>query len=261
MSWSPDQYLKFAAPRFRPAMDLLQRITIPDPGNVYDLGCGPGNVTRMLVERWPGAAVTGVDDSAAMLAKAARELPGVTWVQQSLVAWRPARPADVIYSNAALHWMPNHEKYLPALVAQLAPGGVLAAQMPQNFAAPSHTLITDTIRAGKWRSRMEHLIRPAPVGDPAFYYSLLAPLAKNLDIWETEYLQVLEGRDPVKEWTKGTWLRQFLDVLDESEAGEFEVEYARRVRDAYPPLKDGNGGKSGKTLFPFKRLFIVLQAG
>lgn len=253
MSWSPDQYLKFAAPRFRPAMDLLQRITIADPKTVYDLGCGPGNVTRMLVERWPQAAVTRVDDSAAMLAKARQELPGVRWVQQSLADWRPAQPADVIYSNAALHWMPQHESYLPALVAQLAPGGVLAAQMPQNFAAPSHTLITDVIREGKWRARMEHLIGPAPVGDPAFYYQVLAPLAASLDIWETEYLQVMEGKDPVKEWTKGTWLRQFLDALDEPEANEFEAEYARRVRDAYAPRQDG------KTLFPFKRIFFVLQ--
>lgn len=234
-------------------MDLLQRITIADPKTVYDLGCGPGNVTRMLVERWPRAAVTGVDDSAPMLAKARQEMPGVNWVQQGLAEWRPAQPAAVIYSNAALHWMPNHERYLPALVAQLAPGGMLAAQMPQNFSAPSHTLIPEVIREGKWRARMEHLIRPAPVGDPAFYYRVLSPLADSLDIWETEYLQVMEGKDPVKEWTKGTWLRQFLDALDEPEASEFEAEYARRVAAAYPPLDDG------KTLFPFKRLFIVLQ--
>jgi len=233
-------------------MDLLQRITITDPQTVYDLGCGPGNVTRMLAERWPQAGVTGVDDSAAMLAKARQELPGVNWVQQSLADWRPAQPADVIYSNAALHWMPDHAKYFPLLVEQLAPGGMFAAQMPQNFAAPSHTLITDVICAGRWRDRMEHLIRPAPVGDPAFYYQVLSPLAESLDIWETEYLQIMEGKDPVKEWTKGTWLRQFLDALDEPDASEFEAEYARRVGAAYPPRLDG------KTLFPFKRLFIIM---
>jgi trans-aconitate 2-methyltransferase len=253
MTWNPQQYLKFSQPRLRPAVDLLGRIATETPKRVYDLGCGAGNVTRLLVERWPGAAVTGVDDSAEMLARAAKDLPNVKWVNLSLADWKPELPADVIYSNAALHWLPNHEKLFPALVNCLASGGVLAVQMPRNFSAPSHTLIAETVRAGYGRGKLEHLLGRAPVAGPEDYYTLLAPLARSIDIWETEYLQVLEGEDPVKEWTKGTWLTQFLDRLDESERSTFEEDYARRLRVAYPRLADG------KTLFPFRRLFIVLQ--
>ncbi|MEO8545195.1 MAG: methyltransferase domain-containing protein [Burkholderiaceae bacterium] len=254
MSWNPDQYLKFAAPRLRPAIDLLAAVPATRPRTVYDLGCGAGNVTRALAERWPQAGITGVDDSAAMLAKAATEQSDVRWVEQGLTDWRADRPADVIYSNAALHWLPNHRQLFPTLLAQLAPGGVLAAQMPRNFEAPSHSLIYDTIQAGPWRERLVSMIKPSPVATPDSYYDVLAPLCARLDIWETEYLQVLEGNDPVKEWTKGTWLKQFLDALEASELAAFEEDYAARLRDAYPTRSDG------RTLFPFRRLFIVATA-
>jgi trans-aconitate 2-methyltransferase len=253
MSWNPQQYLKFSQPRLRPAIDLLARIPSAEPALVYDLGCGAGNVTAVLAERWPDARVIGVDASAAMLAQAARSLPRVQWVHQALAGWQAECPADVIYSNAALHWLPDHRQLFPVLVAMLAPGGVLAVQMPRNFSAPSHTLIEAAARAGPWRSKLEPLLAPAPVAEPQFYYALLAPLAASLDIWESEYLQVLSGEDPVKEWTKGTWLMQFLERLDASERVQFEADYALRLRAAYPRLADGT------TLFPFRRLFIVLR--
>ena len=253
MSWSPDQYLKFSQPRLRPAMDLLARIPTAEPGCVYDLGCGAGNVTAALVARWPRARITGVDSSAAMLAEAARVLPQVRWVQHGLADWQADAPADVIYSNAALHWLPNHDRLLPALVRALSPGGVLAIQMPRNFSAPSHTLIDATARSGPWLGKLEALLGAVPVAEPQHYYGLLAPLAFRLDIWESEYLQVLSGEDPVKEWTKGTWLIQFLDRLEPTERTAFEADYARRLRAAYPRRADGT------TLFPFRRLFIVLQ--
>ena len=255
MNWDPKQYLKFSQPRLRAAMDLLARVPCTDPAVVYDLGCGAGNVTAALAERWPRAQLTGVDDSAAMLAQAVRELPQLRWVQHSLADWRPDQAADVIFSNAALHWLPNHQLLFPGLVAALAPGGVLAVQMPRNFCAPSHTLIDATARAGAWRSKLEPLLGAAPVGEPQFYYSLLSPLAQALDIWESEYLQVLSGDDPVKEWTKGTWLMPFLDRLEPAERVAFEADYAQRLRAAYPPLANG------RTLFPFRRLFIVLRKG
>jgi len=157
-------------------------------------------------------------------------------VLHSLDGWQPGAPADVIYSNAALHWLPDHRQLLPSLVATLAPGGVLAIQMPRNFSAPSHTLIDATARAGDWRNKLEPLLGAAPVAEPQFYYSLLAPLARTLDIWESEYLQVLTGADPVKEWTKGTWLMPFLDRLEPAERIAFEADYTRRLRAAYPPL-------------------------
>jgi trans-aconitate 2-methyltransferase len=253
MSWNPKQYLKFSQPRLRPAIDLLARIPSAEPGRVYDLGCGAGNVTAALVDRWPRARIIGVDTSTAMLEQAVKALPQVQWVRHSLADWQPDAPADVIYSNAALHWLPNHQQLLPALVAALSPGGVLAIQMPRNFAAPSHTLIAVTATAGPWRSKLAPLLGAAPVAEPQFYYSLLAPLASTLDIWESEYLQVLTGDDPVKEWSKGTWLMPFLDRLEPAERVAFEADYARRLRDAYPRLADGS------TLFPFRRLFIVLR--
>lgn len=254
MAWNPDQYLKFAEPRLRPALDLLAALPTSRPAVVFDLGCGTGHVTRLLAERWPQAEVTGVDDSAAMLARAAAASESIRWVEQGLADWRADRPADLIFSNAALHWLPDHGRLLPRLLSQLAPGGVLALQMPRNFDAPSHTLIADSVRAGPWRARLEPLLRPAPVAAPEVYFDCLAPLAARLDIWQTEYLHVLDGADAVKEWTKGTWLKPLLDALDGAERLAFELHYAARLREAYPMRADG------RTLFPFRRLFIVATA-
>jgi trans-aconitate 2-methyltransferase len=253
MAWNPQQYLKFAQPRLRPALDLIARIGTTRAQVVYDLGCGTGSITRLLAERWPDAHITGVDDSAAMLTQAAQPSSAIQWVLEGLASWRPEAPADVIFSNAALHWLPQHRTLFPALAAMLAPGGILAVQMPRNFLAPSHTAIHDTVRAGPWRSQLEALITPPPVSEPQVYYSVLQEHASALDIWETEYLHVLTGKDAVKEWTKGTWLKQFLECLAEPERSAFEAEYAQRVALAYPPLANG------QTLFPFRRLFIVMQ--
>jgi len=254
MAWDPAQYLKFAGPRLRPALDLLQRIDRETPASVYDIGAGAGNVTRLIAARWPAARIVGVDSSAEMLAKAAAENPGIEWQEADLATWRPDRPAEIIYSNAALHWLDGHGGLFRGLFAALAPKGVLAVQIPRNFGARSHTLITETALDGPWRRVLEPLLRPAPVAEPEFYYDLLAPLAASLDIWETEYLQVLEGADPVKEWTKGTWLKPLLDALAEPERGRFESAYAALVARAYPRRADG------RTLFPFRRLFIVARA-
>jgi trans-aconitate 2-methyltransferase len=254
MSWDPAQYLKFAGPRLRPALDLLQHIDLAAPAAVYDLGAGAGNVTRLIAARWPEAHIVGVDSSAEMLAKAGAENPAIEWQQADLGSWRPSRPADLIYSNAALHWLDDHANLLPALLRGLRPGGVLAVQMPRNFAAPSHTLITETALAGPWRPVLEPLLRPSPVAEPGFYYDLLAPRTASLDIWETEYLQVLDGANPVKEWTKGTWLGPLLGALDEPERSRFEAAYGERVAAAYPPRRDG------RTLFPFRRMFLIAMA-
>jgi trans-aconitate 2-methyltransferase len=254
MPWDPAQYLKFAGPRLRPALDLLQAIHIDAPDVVYDLGAGAGNVTRLIRERWPQARLTGVDSSAEMLAKAAAENPTIAWQEADLATWRAAHAADVIYSNAALQWLGDHEHLFPRLFAQLAPGGVLAVQMPRNFSAPSHRLIFETALDGPWRRTLEPLLNRDPVAPPDFFYDLLAPLAAHLDIWESEYSQVLDGVNPVKEYTKGSWLSPLLAALDEPMHSHFEAAYGERVLAAYPPRADG------KTLFPFRRLFIVATA-
>lgn len=254
MPWDPAQYLKFSGQRLRPAIDLLSRIDADKPGEVYDLGAGAGNVTLMLKERWPEARITGVDASADMLAKAAASAPEITWQRADLATWSPPRPADVIYSNAALHWLVGHDRLFPALLAALRPGGVLAVQMPRNFSAPSHTSISEAARSGPWRTKLEPLLRPAPVAEPAFYFDLLVGRAAALDIWETEYLQVLEGEHAVKEWTKGTWLRPLLDALDEPDRSRFEARYTELLAPIYPRRPDG------RTLFPFRRMFIIARA-
>lgn len=258
MTWSPDQYLKFAQPRLRPALELLARVQVDDPATVFDLGCGTGAMTRMMAERWPMAVVTGVDASESMLAKVAGapDTPGnVRWHQQDLARWEPGDAPGLIYSNAALHWLPDHPRLFARLFGSLAAGGVLAVQMPRNFEAPSHTAVADTVLAGPWRDRLEPLLRPVPVADPGWYFDLLARRGAQIDLWETEYHQVLTGPDPVKEWTKGTWLGPFLDALDGDERDAFEREYAARVRAAYPMRDDGS------TVFPFRRLFIVARKG
>lgn len=255
MSWNPAQYLKFEQPRLRPALELLARISLEAPAHVVELGCGAGQLTRLMAERWPAAQVLGVDSSAAMLDEAAPASPAnVRWLQHDVATWSPEVPPDLIYSNAVLHWLPDHELLFPRLVRQLAPGGVLAVQMPRNFLAPSHTLIAETVMAGPWRARLAPLLRPTPVQPPGWYHDLLAPLATGIDLWKTEYHQVLTGDDPVKEWTKGTWLATFLNALDDpAERDAFERDYAGRVRVAYPPRDDGT------TVFPFRRLFIVAR--
>lgn len=251
MSWDPAQYLKFAGERMRPAVDLLARVAAEAPQAVVDLGCGAGNLAPLLMARWPGAQLTGVDSSPEMLARARAAYPKAQFVQGDIGAWRPARPVDVLYSNAALHWLDGHERLLPALLESLAPGGWLAVQMPRNFSAPSHTSIVETIEQGSWRARLEPLVRREPVAAPGFYWRLLEPRAAELQVWETEYLQVLEGEDPVLEWVKATGLRPVLNGLEGAERERFLQIYRQRLRQAYPQKADG------KTLYPFPRLFIV----
>lgn len=253
MSWDPAQYLKFSGERMRPAVDLLARVAAEAPQTVVDLGCGAGNLAPLLMARWPRAQLTGVDSSPEMLAQARAAHPGAQFVQGDIGAWRPARPVDVLYSNAALHWLDGHERLLPALLEALAPGGWLAVQMPRNFSAPSHTTIVETIEQGPWRSRLEPLLRREPVAAPGAYWRLLEPRSAELQVWETEYLQVLEGDNPVAEYTKGTWLKQFLDRLQGAEREAFETAYRERVLAWYPPQADG------RTLFPFRRLFLVAR--
>ncbi len=251
--WDPAQYTRFEDERLRPVHDLLARIPLAAPRLVYDLGCGTGRASALLAERWPEAAVTGIDTSAAMLARARAANVAVAWVEADIASWRAPRPADLIFSNAALHWLDGHGSLFPSLLAQLAPGGVLAVQMPRNYDAPSHRAMAEAADAGPWRDKLERIRGRLPVADPAHYYDLLVPLARSLDIWETVYIHALQGEDPVLEWVKGTGLKPFLEALGEAERRAYLADYAERLRRAYPRRADG------RTLFPFRRLFIVAQ--
>jgi trans-aconitate 2-methyltransferase len=253
LTWSPERYLAFADHRTRPAIDLLARVPLQQAERVADLGCGPGNSTRLLVERWPAATVVGIDSSSDMLASAGQSAVGATWVEANIATWAPDGPFDLIYSNAALHWVGDHERLLPRLLGCVRPGGVLAVQMPRNFEAPSHALLRATAESGPWADRLAEVLDWRPVAAPEWYYDLLAPQAAALDIWEAVYLHVLEGDDPVLRWTRSTALRRIMQALDEADFAAFEVDYAARLREAYPRRADG------RTLFPFRRLFIVAQ--
>jgi trans-aconitate 2-methyltransferase len=251
VSWDPQQYLRFAGQRLRPALDLLARIPIEHPESVADLGCGTGNVTGILRSRWPDARITGLDASPQMLDEAKKLEADIVWEQTELGSWNPSQKYDLVFSNAALHWLDDHLDLFARLAANVAPGGVLAVQMPRNFAAPSHALMHELASSPPWRDALAPLLRPMPVLDPAAYYNLFAPRARSLDVWETEYLQILDGENPVAEWIKGTWLAPLLAALAPGERSAFESEYRQRVAEAYPRQQDG------KTLFPFRRLFIV----
>ncbi len=250
-TWDPAQYLAFGGHRLRPALELLLRIPLTDPARVVDLGCGAGNVTTHLRNRWPRAEIVGIDNSPQMLEEAARAEPGVKWVEADLTTWEPDAAPDVLYANASLHWVEDQRGLFSRLMGWLAPGGALAVQMPRNFDQPSHTLMNDAAAAGPWAERLARVEQRVPVEDPESYHDLLAPLAAQVDVWETRYLQVLEGDNPVAEFTKGSWLKPKLDALEEPWKSEFEAEYRRLVLASYPPRKDGT------TLFPFTRLFII----
>lgn len=249
--WNPAQYLRYGSERLRPALDLMSRVQADSPKVVYDLGCGTGTITAILKERWPDATVTGVDSSASMLEETQDLETGVYWQHADLNDWHPDAPADVVYSNAALHWLDNHSQLFPRLMDNVKPGGVLAVQMPENFSAPSHTSIADTVREGPWRERLAPFQREHPVAEPSYYYDLISQMSSSIDMWETTYMHILEGADPVVEWTKGTMLRPLLDNLNEEEGAAFLKSYTEKVAKAYPHSADG------KTVLPFKRLFIV----
>jgi len=252
VTWNPQQYLKFGGERLRPALDLLARVPLTDPKAVVDLGCGTGTVTQLLRARWPQAHITGVDNSAPMLERARTALPDVEWKAQDLARWNPPAAVDLIVSNAALQWLDEHDQLLPRLLSHLKPGGVLAVQMPAQHGAPSHVLGYELARSPRWREALEGAVR-RPILEPPEYYALLRPHVASLDLWSTEYLQVLRGDNPVVEFTKGSFVGAWLSILPEDDAREFETQYRERVAAAYPAQPDG------ATLFPFRRFFIVAQ--
>ena len=247
--WDHAQYLKFADERTRPARDLLARVPLDTATDVVDLGCGPGNSTALLVERWPAARVTGVDSSPEMLSRARADLPAVNWVEADIGTWRPAAPVDLLYGNAVAQWLPDHGALLPSLLSHLRPGGVLAIQMPHNHHEPSHRLMRET--PGPWAERLRAVRATPRVSPVAQYHDWLAPVASRVDLWETTYQHVMSDADAIVEWVKGTGLRPYLDALDASERPAFLEAYRRGVDGAYPPRADG------RRLFAFPRLFLV----
>lgn len=251
-TWHPAQYLRFGDHRTRPARDLLAAIGVDAPRTVVDVGCGPGNSTALLAERWPLADLVGLDSSGAMIEQARQALPYVRFVEVDVRVWSPDAAVDVVFSNATLQWVEDHAAVFSRLLGWLAPGGTLAVQMPANFDQPSHVLMRQLAASPRWKGAVGGLLRESPVAAPEEYWRMLAPHGA-VDIWTIQYLQVLGGEDPVTEWVRGTGLRPVLDRLSQDEAAEFLADYSEQMRLAYPRQEDG------VTLFPFTRLFIVLK--
>ena len=252
MAWDPELYLKFDKYRRQPAIDLLARIELTAPVRVFVLGCGPGNVTTLLASRWPSAKVTGLDSSQEMLAEARVRDPSINWLQQDISAFA-SKDVDLIFSNAAFNWVPDHEQIIPRLVASLSEGGVLAMQMPRNYAQPSHTEILECIAEQSSRDCLSALVSYDHVQPPAFYYDVLAPIVRDVEIWEINYTHILSGDDPVLAWFMATAMRPMLDMLKGAERSEFLEDMRTRYIAAYPPRSDGN------TLFELQRLFLMAR--
>lgn len=251
-SWDPAVYDRYKAYRDRPALDLMVQIPDRPFADIWDLGCGTGEHAALMKLRRPGARVRGLDSSSDMLAAARRREVDVEWVLQGVEAFAPDAPPDLVFTNAALQWLPGHAALFPRLAGLLAPGGVFACQMPMAWETEHHRLLRETAEAGPWAeaTRAARLINPTPPLDA--YYGWLSSVCGEVDIWTTTYLHVLEGEDPVVDWMRGTALRPYLDALTGSPQLEpFLEAFRRRIADAFPPRPDG------VTLFPFPRLFMV----
>jgi trans-aconitate 2-methyltransferase len=251
-SWSPSEYMRFSDERTRPSVDLASRIAVERPTSVIDLGCGPGNSTRVLRQRWPEAHVIGLDSSPQMIEAARADEPLEEWVVSGIEDWNPSAPFDVVFSNAALQWLPNHAALVERLFGAVAPGGALGFQIPSAAFAAVRDLIHVIALEGPWASRMDGPLGELTMELPSAYYDYLSPQARTVDIWETEYFHVMDSAPAIVDWIASTGLRPFLAVLEsEDETRLFVARLNEMVSDAYPPQRDG------RVLFPFKRTFVV----
>ena len=248
--WNPALYLAFEDERTRPPRDLLARVPLARPRRVIDLGCGPGNSTELLAQRWPDAEVIGVDNSPAMIEQARARLPGLRFELADLASWTPPEGTDLLFANAVFQWVPDHLDVLARLLDQLPPGGVLAVQMPDNVNEPSHLLMEEAAAAGPWAVRVAGAARDV-LPAVGVYYDRLAPLARQVDIWHTLYNHPLAGPGAIADWFRSTGLRPYLAPLDVAEREAFLADYTARLARAYPARVDG------KVLLRFPRLFIV----
>jgi trans-aconitate 2-methyltransferase len=251
--WDPDQYLRFASERARPFYDLVAAISHSNPATVVDLGCGPGGLTATLAERWPEARIVGIDRSAEMIARAQQHaITGrLAFHKGDVSTWQGSQPVDVILSNACFHWVTDHARLLDHLSSQLAPGGVLAFQVPDNSDEPSHLLLRRLVSSAEWADRLAQAPAPA-VAETDWYVKYLSNKGLRVNAWETTYLHVLEGPQAVLEWVRGTTLRPLLALLSPDQEEHFLASYGELLEKAYPQRELG-------TIFRFRRIFIVAR--
>lgn len=250
--WSPTTYLKFEDERTRPARDLLAQVHVEAPGAVVDMGCGPGNSTELLANRFAGAEIIGLDSSPAMLKQARERLPDLEFAEADARTWTPGPGTGLVFANAIYQWVPDHLSALQRVLAALEPGATMAVQMPDNVDQPSHTLMRAVAAEGPWGERLRDAARP-PLPSVGAYYDALKPLAARLDLWHSIYNHVLMDASAIVEWVRGTGLRPFVDPLSDRERQDFLARYTARIAEAYPPAYDG------RVILRFPRLFIVAR--
>jgi trans-aconitate 2-methyltransferase len=251
-NWDPELYLKFRDERTQPSVDLIARIELEDPRSIIDLGCGPGNSTVLLARRWPWADLTGLDNSPQMIERARVEFPNFKWLLADAGSFMPERRWDLVFSNAAIQWIDHHEKLLPQLFALVNSGGALAVQVPANNDSPLHQSLLAAAAREPWRAHVASCARLLTYLPARFYFDLLSPLARRLDVWETVYYHALPSHQALIEWYRGTGMRPFVERLgNDNERALFEAEVLKGCLAQYPL------STNGKVLYPFKRLFFV----
>lgn len=251
--WQPDKYLKYKRERTQPSIDLVNRIAIDfDPKYIVDFGCGPGNSTQVLVNRWPSASVTGVDISDSMIAKAKTDYPNQRWMMGDAHTFTSNVKYDIVFSNATLHWITDHESLLKHFHGLVSDGGAVAVQLPLFWDMPLGQLIDRIANSSRWKDMMSGVRNVFTMHDHSFYYNLLAPLFQSIDLWQTDYMHILDSPASIFEMVQSTGLRPYLDRLKSDEEKQaFEKEVFDGTVKAYPLEKDG------KVIYPFKRLFFI----
>ncbi|MBO9193469.1 trans-aconitate 2-methyltransferase [Rhizobium sp. 16-449-1b] len=256
MAWSASQYVKFEDERTRPARDLLAQVPMERIERAIDLGCGPGNSTELIIDRYGASGVSGLDSDLNMLEAARKRLPGTDFLEADLSTWQPKEPVDLLFANAVFQWLPNHLDIFDRLMDGLKPGGALAVQMPDNLTEPTHLLMEETAHAGPWKTAFEaKSVRRNPLPPPSTYYSRLIGKAKRVDIWHTAYNHPMADAAAIVEWVKGTGLRPYLDHAGDQHREAFLADYLGRVEKAYPKMSDG------RVLLRFPRIFMVAVKG
>jgi trans-aconitate 2-methyltransferase len=251
-TWNADLYLQFASERTQPSLDLIGRIKVADPARIIDLGCGPGNSTAILRQRWSEANLIGLDSSAEMIAAASKVHPTEQWIQADIANWVADMPFDLVFSNATLQWLPDHRRLFLHLFAQVASGGALAVQLPAHEQSPLRQVVDEVADDPLWCDRMSAARQALTRESPSFYYDVLGAIATHIDLWETEYYHQMENPQAILNWFRATGLRPFLAALEtEEEKQRFEQLVLEGYTQVYPPQKDG------RILFPFRRLFMV----
>lgn len=250
--WNPDLYMQFRSERTQPSIDLIDKINIVEPKSIIDLGCGPGNSTQVLVNRWPKAKITGLDVSLAMIKKARQDYPHQEWIVADASTYEPKTKYDIIFSNAAIQWIPNHKYLLKRLNDMLSDNGLVAVQIPLFWDMPLGEIINSTAISDRWKKKTEKVSDLFTIHNYSFYYDHLSVLFSSIEMWETHYFHILDSHLSILKMMRSTGLKPYLNKLDNDfEKKEFEKEVLRKVQNTYSKQKDG------KVLLPFKRLFFI----